>query len=94
MKKDLQTKLLSVVTLLLATLTLSSCGFEVVDTGRRGIKVNLGEVVGEPLPEGLHFYNPFTSDIREFNVREEKWENQTAIFTRDTQQGQVEFTVT
>lgn len=72
----------------------SACGFEVVDTGRRGIKINLGEVVGEPLPEGLHFYNPFTSDIREFNIREEKWESDTQVFTRDTQQVTVAFVVT
>lgn len=93
MKNSLM-KLLSVATLLLTSTMLSSCGFEVVDTGRRGIEVSLGQVVGEPLPEGLHFYNPFTADIREFNVREEKWENSTAIFTRDTQQVTVEFAVT
>jgi regulator of protease activity HflC (stomatin/prohibitin superfamily) len=83
-------------TILLLTLSslLVGCGYEIVDTGHRGIKVSLGEVVGEPLPEGLHFYNPLTSDVREFNVREEKWESQTAIFTRDTQQVTVEFAVT
>ena len=73
---------------------LTACGFEVVDTGRRGIYVNLGQVQGEPLPEGLHFYNPFTSDIKEFNVREEKWTETTSVFTKDTQQVQISFTVT
>lgn len=73
---------------------LSACGFEVVDTGRRGIHINMGQVVGEPLPEGLHFYNPFTSSIREFRVREETWEDQTSVFTKDTQNVQVKFAVT
>lgn len=82
------------VAVLVSSLIVSACGFEVVDTGNRGVKVNLGEVVGEPLPEGLHFYNPITTDIREFNVREEKWGSNTAIFTRDTQQVNVEFAVT
>jgi hypothetical protein len=50
--------------------------------------------VGEPLPEGLYFYNPLTSDVKEFNVREEKWEKTTPVFTRDTQQVQVSFTIT
>lgn len=72
---------------------LTACGFEVVDTGRRGIKVTLGEVVGEPLPEGIYFYNPFTTDIREYNIREDKWSHQTSIFTKDTQRVDVAFTV-
>lgn len=80
-----------VLSVLLASVMLSACGFEVVDTGNRGIQVRLGEVVGEPLPEGLHFYNPITSDIKEYKVREENFSSQTTIFTKDTQQVVVEF---
>lgn len=80
--------------LVVLTLSLYSCGFEVVDAGYRGIETNLGKVVGQPLPEGLHFYNPFTSDIKEFNVRQETWNHKTSIFTKDTQRVEVEFTVT
>lgn len=72
----------------------TGCGFEVVDPGHRGIETNLGKVVGEPLAEGLHFYNPFTSDIKEFNVRQETWTARTSIFTKDTQRVDVEFAVT
>lgn len=82
--------LLMVVT----ALTLTGCGFEVVDTGRRGIETRFGQVVGEPLAEGLHFYNPFTSDIREYAVRQETWSTKTSIFTKDTQNVVVEFAVT
>lgn len=78
--------------LILVTL-LSSCGFEVVDTGRRGIETRFGAVQGEPLSEGLHFYNPFTSSIVEFSVKQEKWSEKTAIFTKDTQRVDVEFAV-
>jgi regulator of protease activity HflC (stomatin/prohibitin superfamily) len=87
------TNLLSAV-IVVTALTISACGFEVVDTGYRGVKTRFGEVVGEPLPEGLHFYNPFTSNIREFGVREDKWGAATTIFTRDTQQVAVEFAIT
>lgn len=73
---------------------LTACGFETVDTGRRGVKITFGEVVGEPLPEGLHFYNPFTSDIKEMNVREEKLEGKTSVFTKDTQRADVDYVVT
>jgi len=79
--------------LLAVLLNLTACGFEIVDPGHRGIETNLGKVVGEPLPEGLHFYNPITSDIKEFNVRQETWKDKTSIFTKDTQRVDVEFAI-
>lgn len=82
------------LSLTLMTLLLTSCGFEIVDPGYRGIKTNLGQVIGEPLSEGLHFYNPFTSDIKEFNVRQETLSNKTSIFTKDTQRVDVEYAIT
>lgn len=80
--------------LVITALTLTGCGFEVVDTGHRGIETRFGEVVGQPLPEGLHFYNPFTSGIREYSVRQETWSAKTDIFTKDTQNVNVSFSVT
>lgn len=73
---------------------LSACGFEIVDTGYRGVKTTFGEVVGEPLPEGLHFYNPMTSDIKEYLVQQQTWTAKTEVFTKDTQKVSVEFAVT
>lgn len=70
---------------------ITACGFEVVDTGNRGIKTTFGEVIGEPLAEGIYFYNPFTSGIKEITVRDEKFSDKTAIFTKDTQRTDVEF---
>lgn len=75
--------------LLAALLTLASCGFEVVDTGRRGIMTSMGQVVGEPLPEGLHFYNPMTSDIVEVNVREVAESYKLSAYSKDNQQIEV-----
>lgn len=85
--------LVALCLLLIVTQILTACGFEIVDTGYRGVETRFGKVVGEPLGEGLHFYNPFTTDITEYGVREQKWEQKTAIFTRDTQQVDVEFAV-
>lgn len=79
---------------LVGVLLLSGCGFEVVDTGRRGLKVRFGEVVSKPLPEGIYFYNPFTSDIKEVSVQEEKLEDVTQAFTRDTQNVNITYAVT
>ncbi len=80
--------------LILLAFNLSACGFEIVDTGYRGIETRFGQVIGEPLNEGLHFYNPFTSSILEYSVREDKWSESTLIFTKDTQKVAIDFTAT
>lgn len=74
-------------------LSMSACGFEIVDTGNRGIETTYGEVKGEPLPEGLHFYNPVTSNITELNVQERKWESSATAYTKDVQEANLVFTV-
>jgi len=80
--------------LLWALVLLSACGFEVVDTGYRGVETRFGKVVGDSLDEGLHFYNPMTSDITEIEVREQKLEFQTDCFTKDTQLVKIQLAVT
>lgn len=80
--------------LLLSLLSIvTSCGFEIVDTGRRGVQTSMGQIVGEPLPEGVHFYNPFTSDIVEINVREQAYVYDVSTYSRDNQTIQIEVTV-
>lgn len=83
-----------ILILILGAQLLTACGCEQVDTGYRGIKTSFGEIVGEPLEEGLHFYNPFTSGIKEISVREEKWEHEAASFTRDTQNAKISVAMT
>lgn len=78
---------------LVTTFVMSGCGFEIVDTGHRGLQTRFGEVVSEPLPEGIYFYNPFTSDMVEIDVREQKWTSKTEASTKDVQAVIVEFTV-
>jgi len=84
----------AIVLLFALTILLTGCGFEVVDTGNRGIYVNLGKVDGDPVPEGLYWYNPFTTHIVEYSVKQETWKDKSSIFTRDTQRVDVEFAVT
>lgn len=79
--------------LLLTTQLMMSCGFEIVDTGYRGVKTNFGKVVEAPLGEGLHFYNPMTSDIKELEVREVKTNGQTMAYTKDVQNATIDFAV-
>lgn len=86
-------KLIMLLTVTL-TATLTGCGFEIVGTGHRGVQVTLGKVTGEPLSEGLYFYNPFTSSIIEYSVQQETWQSKTAVFTKDTQRTDIAFAVT
>jgi regulator of protease activity HflC (stomatin/prohibitin superfamily) len=73
--------------------SIAGCGFETIDTGHRGVETNFGKIVGEPLPEGLHFYNPLTSDIVELDVHEQKIEGIANSFTKDTQNVAVSYAV-
>ncbi len=68
-------------------------GFEIVDTGHRGLRITYGEVENESLPEGLYFYNPLSSDIEEIDVRTQVWSSETASYTRDVQAASLDFTV-
>lgn len=79
---------------LLVMLNLTACGVEQVDEGFRGIKKVWGKVEGGPLSPGLYFYNPISSDVFEMSVREEKVEEQTACFTKDTQTVHVTYAIT
>jgi len=79
---------------LLMAVALTGCGFEQVDEGYRGIYSRFGKVEGEALQPGMHFYNPFTADIFEMDVREQKLEGVTDAFTKDTQTVKVSFAVT
>ncbi len=72
----------------------SACGFTTVDEGYRGITSRFGKVIDEPLPPGLHFYNPFTTSVQEFEVREQKVEGVAQCYTRDTQTAVIKYAVT
>lgn len=83
-------KSLLLIAIMLSTV---SCGFEIVDTGYRGVKTKFGKVVEAPLGEGLHFYNPLTTDIRELSVREVKQDGKTMAYTKDVQNADIRFSV-
>jgi regulator of protease activity HflC (stomatin/prohibitin superfamily) len=96
LKKDiLMKKLLMMGMMVVMAASLSACGVEVVDTGHRGVETNFGKVNEDlgSLPEGLYFYNPFTSDIIEMDTRVEKWQTKTIAYTKDVQQATIEFGV-
>lgn len=86
MKKIL---LLSVI-----ALSMTSCGFNTINEGYRGIKTTFGKVDGDPKGPGLHFYNPITSSMFEMDVREHRWEATENCFTADTQNVSLSYVMT
>lgn len=78
---------------ILGVLLITGCA-EVVDTGERGVEVRYGEVISESMPEGFYWYNPITSNIVALDTRVQKWEDSTAVYTKDVQQATVSFAIT
>jgi len=83
------------LSIVLLTFLLSGCAFEVVDAGRRGVRVKNGKVNMEAgsLEEGFHWKAPFIESIKELNVRVIKWSDKTTSYTKDVQQAAINFTI-
>ena len=84
---------LAIAIVAVVVLSFAGCGIKVVDTGQRGIKTRFGEVVSESLPEGLYFFNPITSTIVEMETRLQRFDGETASYTRDVQQADIKYTL-
>lgn len=65
----------------------------VVDTGTRGIFVTYGKVTGEPVEEGLYFYNPFSTSLVHMDVREHRKDFTTSAYTKDVQQANLQYSL-
>lgn len=73
---------------------LVSCGFEIVDTGHVGVKTQFGKIIEHGLPEGLHFYMPFSGKtINEVDARIKKESNDSSTFTKDIQEVKVSYAI-
>jgi regulator of protease activity HflC (stomatin/prohibitin superfamily) len=86
-------KLLNAVMLATVMFMVSACGVEMVDTGHRGVKTNLGKVIEKSLEEGLYFYNPVTQDIIEMDVRTNSFDGDFMTYTKDVQQANMKITL-
>lgn len=80
---------------LFASLIIFGMGVEKVDTGHRGVKITFGEVDTKmgSLPEGLYFYNPFSSTIKEMDVRTRAIQYKANTYTKDVQQADITYAV-
>lgn len=74
-------------------MALTACGVEQIDAGNRGVKTVWGEVQGESLPEGLYFYNLFSSNIYEIDCKTQNVSFEFDTYTKDVQQAKINFSV-
>lgn len=86
----LKSKILKTTSIIAASLILASCG-EIIDSGHRGVKKTFGKVEQRSLLEGFHWYNPFTTSIKEVDIRIKKITLETKVYTKDVQQADVEY---
>jgi regulator of protease activity HflC (stomatin/prohibitin superfamily) len=94
MNKELNFKTILTFLGILITISIILNSFKLVDTGNRGIEVRFGRVIEKSLSEGFYFFNPVTSKIIEYPVKEQAISSRTIVFTKDTQQTTIDFTVT
>jgi prohibitin 2 len=81
------------IALLLTAVALVAC--EQVDTGYRGVQTRFGEVDEKlgSMPEGLYFYNVFTSSVTEMDTRIQRLEGLANTYTKDVQQADIKYVV-
>ena len=65
----------------------------VVGVGERGVKVTLGKVSPISLGEGMHFIMPYVQKIAKMDVKTQKYNTQTHVYTKDIQQARISYVV-
>lgn len=65
----------------------------IVGVGERGVKVTLGRVSPESFSEGVHFVTPFISQIKVMNVKTQKENITTEVYTKDIQQARISYVI-
>ena len=65
----------------------------IVDAGERGVKVTMGKVSPESYTEGVHFVTPFVSKIHTMDIKTQKMNPATTVFTKDIQQARLAYVI-
>ena len=76
-----------------AVIIINAASTFVVDPGTRGIKVTLGKVTEQSLPEGFGFKTPFITSIVPISVRQQTQGLKASCFSSDLQQVGLELRV-
>jgi regulator of protease activity HflC (stomatin/prohibitin superfamily) len=92
MEKHLGKLVLTGILILTFLITLAfSC--TQIETGSVGIARVWKEVQDQPLNPGIHFYNPFSTDVEKFDVKEQRFDIKTPSYTKDTQIAEITITI-
>lgn len=81
------------VLLFAMSLAMTSCGCQQIETGTVGIEKTWKEVQPKALTSGFHWYNPFSTDIEEFDIKETRIDIDTLCYTKDTQTAKITMSV-
>ena len=82
-----------VVVIILVVLAIIGNPISIVGVGERGVKVTLGKVSPQSYTEGVHFVTPFISKIHSMNVKTQKSNIATTVFTKDIQQARLTYVI-
>ena len=67
--------------------------FVMVGPGERGIKITLGKVSPTPYVEGLHTIFPFIQKFRTMDVKTQRNQFTTSVYTKDIQQARITYVI-
>ena len=81
--------------LILVILFIAVCNpIAMVGVGERGVKVTLGKVDDSKIyTEGIHFVMPFISKIKTMDIKTQKNNIRTTVYTKDIQQAQISYVI-
>ena len=79
--------------LVLVVMFIALCNpIAMVGVGERGVKVTLGRVDDSKIyTEGIHFVMPFISKIKTMDIKTQRNNVRTTVYTKDIQQAQISY---
>lgn len=86
---DLKTAVISILVAILLALVISTN--TIVNAGERGVRVTLGNVSPKALPEGVYFKIPVIQQIVKYDVKTQKANIVTEVYTKDIQQARINY---
>ena len=93
MNSKIITSFVGIAFLVLVVALMAASGTYVINPGNRGVKVTLGKVSPDPLPEGFGLKAPFITSIVQVDVRQSTALMKSDCFSSDLQQIKVQLNV-
>jgi prohibitin 1 len=75
----------SILLCLLMVTTMTGCGYTTLEPGERGVKVEMGKLDRAVLKNGITYYNPITTQVYEYDIKQHMVTGETQPLTSDQQ---------